>query len=133
MPMAESLSAFAGQSYLNLESYRRSGKPVQTPLWFVEMEGHLYVRTPDDTGKLKRIRHNPRVRVAVCGVRGRLKGDWIEASARIVGSAEAESANRLLSHKYGLIKRLIDLGTRLRGHGYLVIAIDATDPSILDF
>jgi PPOX class probable F420-dependent enzyme len=121
--VTESLRVFSGQKYLNLESYRRSGQPVRTPLWFVEMDGLLYVRTPDDAWKVKRIRHTPRVRIAVCDMRGSLKGDWIDATARIAGGEEAERANRLLARKYGILKQLIDWGTWLRRRGHIVIAI----------
>jgi uncharacterized protein len=121
----ESLRPFSGQKYLNLESYRRSGQAVRTPLWFVEMDGRLYVRTPDDAWKVKRIRHTPRVRIAVCDMRGALKSDWIDATARIAEGAEADSANRVLARKYGILKRLIDWGTWLRRRGHIVIAIEA--------
>lgn len=123
-PTNEPLLPFVKQRYLNFESYRRNGNAVRTPLWFIEMDGRLYVRTPDDTGKLKRIRRDLHVRVAVCDIRGRLKGDWIDATARIVQGAEADRANRLLAHKYGLLKLLIDFGTWLRRHGYVAIAIE---------
>ncbi len=39
------LSPFRGQPYLNLETYKRSGQAVPTPVWFVEHEDRLYVRT----------------------------------------------------------------------------------------
>jgi PPOX class probable F420-dependent enzyme len=123
--VTNSLRPFSGQKYLNLESYRRNGQAVRTPLWFVEMDDRLYVRTPDDAWKVKRIRHTPRVRVAVCDFRGGPKGDWIEAVARIAEGAEAESANRELARKYGFLKRLIDWGTWLRRRGHVVIAIEA--------
>lgn len=128
-PTSESFRPFAKRRYLNFESYRRNGNAVRTPLWFVEMNGLLYVRTPDHTGKLKRIRRNPRVRVAVCDIRGRLKGDWVDATAHIVEGAEADHANRLLARKYGLLKLLIDLGTWLRRHGHVVIAVEAPQNS----
>lgn len=124
--MKENLRHFSGQKYLNLESYRRSGQPVRTPLWFVEMDGRLYVRTPDDAWKVKRIRHTPRVRVAVCDMGGGLKGDWIDATARIAEGEEAERANRLLARKYGFMRRLIDWGTWLRRRGHIVIAIEGS-------
>lgn len=121
--MIERLRAFAGHKYLNLESYRRNGQPVRTPLWFVEMDGRLYVRTPDNAWKVKRIGHTPRVRVALCDMRGGLKGEWIDATARFAQGEEAERANRLLNAKYGILKRLIDWGTWLRRRGHVVIAI----------
>lgn len=123
--MENAFSAFRGGKYLNLESYRRSGQPVRTPLWFVERDGRLYVRTPDDAAKIKRIRSNPRVRVVVSDFRGHPQGDWIDASARVAEGAEADQANRLLARKYGLLKQIIDLGTWLRRRGHVVIALEA--------
>lgn len=122
--MTENLRSFSGQKYLNLESYRRNGKPVRTPLWFVEKDGQLYVRTADDAWKVKRIRHNPRVRIAVCDMRGGLKSEWLVATARIAEGDEAERADRMLARKYGFMRRLIDWGARLRRRGHVVIAIE---------
>ena len=59
----ETLAQFVNQSYLNLESFRRDGTPVQTPLWFAEDDGVFYIYTLANTGKVKRIRRNPRVRI----------------------------------------------------------------------
>ena len=42
------LSPFATQRYLNLESVKRDGTPVQTPVWFAEEHGVLYVHIPPD-------------------------------------------------------------------------------------
>jgi uncharacterized protein len=115
---------FRGEKYLNLETFRRNGQGVRTPLWFVETNGVLYVRTPDDTGKLKRIRKNSRARVAPSTATGRPKGEWLEAKARFAEPGEATRANELLNRKYGWMKRLIDLGTWLRRRGHVVIAIE---------
>jgi len=121
---AQDSPQFRGQKYLNFETFRKNGQGVRTPLWFVEMNGLLYVRTPDDAGKIKRIRNNPRARVVPSTATGRPKGDWLEAKARFAEPAEAASANKLLNKKYGWMKRLIDLGTWLRRRGHVVIAIE---------
>ena len=63
---SQSLDPFAGQRYLNLESYKRDGTPVQTPVWFAEEEGVLYVYTLANAGKVKRIRRDPHIRIAPC-------------------------------------------------------------------
>jgi hypothetical protein len=45
-PMSyEALAQFATQQYLNLESYKRNGTPVRTPVWFAEEDGVLYIYT----------------------------------------------------------------------------------------
>ena len=88
--MTDNIDPFAGQKYLNLESYRRNGQAVRTPLWFVEMNDRLYVRTPDDAWKVKRVRRTPRVRIAVCNMRGVPKSEWMDATARIAEGDEAD-------------------------------------------
>ena len=73
------LTLFAGQRYLNLESFKRDGTPVQTPVWFAGAHGVLYVYTLTKAGKVKRIRRNPRIRLAPCTMRGTVTGPWVEA------------------------------------------------------
>jgi hypothetical protein len=34
---------FAYQKYLNLETYRNTGQPVATPVWFAEDHGTFYI------------------------------------------------------------------------------------------
>ena len=58
------LTSFVSQRYLTLESVKRDGTPVQTRVWFAEDQGVLYVYTLANAGKVKRIRHNPRIRIA---------------------------------------------------------------------
>src|SRR5207245_10395620 len=88
---AMGFAAFAGQKYLNLETFKKSGDGVKTPVWFaaglstsLESSGaKLYVYTIGVSGKLKRIRNNPRVKVAPCNMRGDVRGEWAEARAEI--------------------------------------------------
>jgi PPOX class probable F420-dependent enzyme len=60
------LPPFTAQKYPNLESVKRDGTPVQTPVWFAEDRGVLYVYTLANAGKVKRIRRHPRIRFATC-------------------------------------------------------------------
>lgn len=117
------LAPFADARYLNLETYRRTGQPVATPVWFVVDRGVIYVYTLADAGKVKRIRNNPRVRIAPCDARGGLKGAWVEAAARIVDEREAAKAHALLVGKYGWLKRLADVVRKIRPRPRAVIAI----------
>jgi PPOX class probable F420-dependent enzyme len=119
---APTLAQFAGKKYLSLESYRKDGSPVRTPVWFAEDNGTLYVYTEEDSGKMKRIRRNPRVRIAPCDMRGNLKGDWMDAEARICGPEEAARGNRLLDRKYWL-KMLFNFTSKLRRKKRVLLAI----------
>ncbi|HWW17402.1 MAG TPA: PPOX class F420-dependent oxidoreductase [Candidatus Saccharimonadales bacterium] len=104
--MAETRFApLQGQKYINLETFRKNGQGVRTPVWFAgEPEQgppeKLYAYSTADSGKAKRIRNNPRVRVAPCTASGKLLGKWIDAVAEIVMGAEAEHGMKLLNKKY---------------------------------
>jgi PPOX class probable F420-dependent enzyme len=69
----EAISRFQGEKVISLETYRRNGVPVRTPVWFLIENAILYVHTDDSTGKVKRIRRNPKVRLAPSHFRGKPK------------------------------------------------------------
>jgi len=117
------LAQFSAQRYVNLETYRKSGQGVRTPLWFIEQQGVLYMRTPAQSAKIKRIRNNPHVRIVPSDMRGNPKGVWIDGEATLIEAGEAEWVNQLVKRKYGLFKRLIDIRSRLKGTPYVVIAV----------
>jgi len=117
------LTPFVGQRYLNLESVKRDGTPVQTPVWFAEEQGVLYVYTLANAGKVKRIRRHPRIRIAPCTMRGTVTGRWVEADAAIADATTAAHGHALLQHKYAWMKGLGDLYSRLRHRERVVIAI----------
>ena len=119
----DKLAQFADQKYLNLESYRRDGQGVRTPLWFVEDNGALYFYTVAHSYKVKRIRNNPRVRVAPCDARGKIKGEWVDAAARRLDETESRRANDLLNRKYGWAKRVLNFLAKIRGHERAAFAI----------
>jgi uncharacterized protein len=124
MTNVEKLAQFTDRRYLNLVTYRRSGAAVPTPLWFVEEGGVLYVRTPAKSGKVKRLRNNPRVRVVPSDGRGNPKGAWIDGRARVVvDGAQAQRANRLVHRKYGWRKKLIELRYKLNPEKRVTIAV----------
>ena len=116
------LAAFADQNYISLETYRKNGQAVRTPVWFAESDGQLYVYTLADAGKAKRLRNNPRARIAACDMRGHVTGEWSDAQARFVQGEEAARANALLDRKYWM-KRFFNLTSKLRRTPRVIIAI----------
>jgi PPOX class probable F420-dependent enzyme len=120
----EKISQFAGQKYLNLETYRKNGAAAATPVWFAEDAGVLYIYSLANAGKVKRIRNNPRVRVMPCDMRGEPKGEWVEARARILDAAGAAHAHRLLDKKYGWMKKVGSLYSKLMKRERAAIAIE---------
>jgi PPOX class probable F420-dependent enzyme len=127
MPSAFGFDVLQQHKYLNLESFRKNGQGVRTPVWFAAdppggAPQTLYVYSEADSGKAKRIRRDSRVRIAPCDMRGKLLGDWIEARAEIVEGDTGVRAMRLLNAKYTW-KLLFDLFSRWRRRGHVVFAI----------
>jgi PPOX class probable F420-dependent enzyme len=79
-------SAFASITgkYLSITSYRRDGTGVATPVWFVADGERLLVETDAASYKVKRIRRDPHVSVAMCSARGKTMSDPVEAHAEIL-------------------------------------------------
>jgi uncharacterized protein len=123
----ESLQQLKTHKYINLETFRKSGVGVRTPVWFVQTGDALYVRTVANSGKVKRIRRQAAVNIAACKVDGALLGDWLPASARVLVDAEtAAKVDRMLDQKYGLLKKMFAAASRLQGHKYTVLEIMLT-------
>ncbi len=114
------LKQFKNQEFLSLETFRKNGIGVKTPVWFAEEGDALYIWTVGDSGKIKRIRNNPQVKIAPCQRFGKVTGEWMAAQASVDDSAAAvRHVETLLSRKLGVgfaIFRLIDrLRDRWRG------------------
>ena len=114
--MSESNWDPASEPYVNLATFRRDGREVRTPVWVAEADGHYYVFSEGHAGKVKRIRATKRVRMAACNVRGSVRSDWRDGTARIVSDAAVlERAYTALRRKYGWQMRLADLLSRFSG------------------
>lgn len=100
-PQPAAVPRFGGR-YLSLTSYRRDGVAVATPVWFVEENGMLLVQTDAASGKVKRIRRNPSVRVALCTASGRLIGPRVPATAVLLEPSGTSRVKRLIQQKYRL-------------------------------
>jgi uncharacterized protein len=90
--------------YMSLTTFRKSGIGVRTPIWFAEDGGKIYVMTRSDSGKYKRIRNNPEVRIAPCTIRGRVTGPEFPAHARILPGEEWDGARRAIRAKYWMTR-----------------------------
>ncbi len=118
------LKQFEGQNYLNLETLRKNGQPVSTPVWFVRDGALLYVRTIQNSGKVKRIRRNGNVRVMPCGRVGEPLGEWVPAIARETSApAIFARVRELLLEKYGAMVEAFEAQTLAQGMAYTVLEI----------
>jgi len=110
------IAALDRRRYAALATFRRTGAAVRTPVWFAAMDGRLYVFTAGDSGKVKRLRHSSRARIAPSDARGHVRGEWWDAQARVVVEPRViERAHATMRAKYGWQARVGDLFSRLTG------------------
>lgn len=116
--------------YLNLETFRKNGVGVKTPVWFVNDGAFLYVRTIDNSGKVKRIRNNAQVMIAPCKVDGTPLGEWFPAMGREIKDEETQrKVDRLLDKKYGMMKKLFALTASMQKRNYTVLELSLSSQS----
>jgi PPOX class probable F420-dependent enzyme len=108
-------SCFRKEEFLSLETYRKNGQTIKSPMWFAQDNDALYLWTMADTSKVKRIRNNPHVNIAPCKRMGEVTGEWMTAHATIDDSpivvAQVEA---MLLKKVGLFFRIFRLIDAIR-------------------
>jgi hypothetical protein len=125
MKLNQSKDQFENQNYLNIETYRRNGQGVRTPVWFVDDGEAFYIRTGANSGKMKRIRNNPDVQIAPCKADGTVIGEWISAKGKEITDRETDKrVDKLLGKKYRIQKNLFAWMSRLRGDQYTILKIE---------
>lgn len=120
---ADNLSDLSKFKYITIETFRKNGAGVRTPIWFIIYQGLIYFRTDVNSGKVKRIRNNPHVRIAGCDIRGNLKGNWFDGKVKFADSTESSITYSMIDKKYGFITTLIRIFNKIRRTNPVVIAI----------
>ena len=124
--MGNKLEQFLDQKYINLETYKKDGIPIRTPVWFVIDKNLIYVITRDSTGKVKRLGNNQNVRIVPCSFKGEPKNEWVKGAAEKIRGEEADKVIKLRKKKYGMFARLIGIFTSQKGN-IVVYSIELID------
>ena len=103
------LLALADERFLSLTTFRRNGEPVSTPVWVGRDGDALVVLTPSGSGKVKRLRQDPRVEVRPCGRFGSVADDV----APIAAIAELREAPADVVRARAAIRRTYPIESRL--------------------
>lgn len=125
-----SLQQLESEGFVSLTTFRRTGEPVSTPVWVARDGDALVVLTPQESGKVKRLRRDPRVQLRACSRTGRIRPD----AAMLTGRAVIETGDDirartvdLLKRKYRLEYRVVMAVERLRGGPRDRVVVRITD------
>jgi PPOX class probable F420-dependent enzyme len=99
-----------------IETQRRDGTWVPTTVSLVADGSHLYFRSYDASGKAKRLRNFPVVRVAPATLRGRPLAPAVSGRVRLLEGEEAEHVRALLARRFPVLHgRLVPWMHRRKG------------------
>jgi PPOX class probable F420-dependent enzyme len=121
-----------GERYINLETFKRDGTGIKTPVWVAPLDGRLVIFTSGSSYKVKRVRRNPSCRAAACDARGNLKGPWHDGQCRILDEEGGRRAHQALRKKYGWQMRVADFFAGISGRtakrAYLEVTLQERAP-----
>jgi len=103
-----------GHEYIRLTTFRKTGEPVHTPVWFAQLDGRLYVTTDPESGKMKRLRNDERVVLTPCTAWNTPTGGSVGAVGRPF--TDDGSGERALKEKY---RWKMSLYRRLSGEDFV--------------
>lgn len=109
------LEQIKSKKYISLETYRKNNIPVKTPVWFVIKDDLVYVVTRIQTGKVKRLRNNLQVKIALCTMKGKITGNWISGNAKILTDEQTKKAVKWRDEKYGFMARIAKFASKNKG------------------
>lgn len=118
-----SLKQFDKQQYMNIETFRKNGQGVKTPVWFAQDGETLLIWTASDSGKAKRIRRDGHVRITPSTGSGESTGEWISAKA-IVDESAANYVAEQFKKKYGFMFNVFSMLGKARGTKYTAIKVE---------
>ena len=112
--------------YINIQTYKKNGQAVSTPVWFISKDNRIYFRTSNKSGKFKRIKNNNNVKFALCDFRGKIIGEWHNGLAKI-----DPDSNRLIfskiSEKYGIFAHVLNLLYKIKKMDIIILYIESRD------
>jgi len=113
-------TTLGGERFVSLTTFKRNGEGVASPMWIGRDGTDLFVWTPADSWKVKRVRNNPRVLLAPSSRFGKVREGVspVEGAAQV--ATDAETVDRLqaeIRRKYGLEYYLVTFIERIAARG----------------
>ncbi len=103
------------EKYVSLETYKKNNQAVRTPVWFITKDNSIIIVTREHTGKIKRLRNNQRVKLAVCSMKGKVSGPWMSGTAKILDKDKTAELVKLRGRKYGFLAKIASVFSGTKG------------------
>jgi uncharacterized protein len=126
LPLNNNDNSLETGKYICILTYKKNGDGVSTPVWFIRKDNKIYIRTSNQSGKVKRIKNNNNVSYALCNISGRIKGEWHSGVAKIEPDVNKMIFSKI-TEKYGLIAQIINILYKIKKMEIIIISIESRD------
>jgi len=126
LPLNNNDNSLETGKYICILTYKKNGDGVSTPVWFIRKDNKIYIRTSNQSGKVKRIKNNNNVLYALCNISGRIKGEWHSGVAKIEPDVNKMIFSKI-TEKYGLIAQIINILYKIKKMEIIIISIESRD------
>lgn len=122
--MAATFDDVSKAQYVLLTTFTKDGRPKPTPIWIARDGDRALVITEKNSWKVKRIRNTPRVTLAVCDMKGKVRGETVEAVATVLDESETETVYQAINRRYGIVGRIFNFFSKLRGGAKRTVGLE---------
>ena len=122
--MAVTFDDVSKAQYVLLTTFTKDGRPKPTPIWIARDGERALVITEKNSWKVKRIRNTPRVTLAICDMKGKVKSDTVEAIATVLPESETEAVYQAINQRYGIVGRIFNFFSKLRGGAKRTVGLE---------
>lgn len=122
--MAVTFDDVSKAQYVLLTTFTKDGRPKPTPIWIARDGDRALVITEKNAWKVKRIRNTPRVTLAICDMKGKVKSDTVEAVATVLPESETETVYQAINQRYGIVGRIFNFFSKLRGGAKRTVGLE---------
>ena len=112
--------------YINILTYKKNGDGVSTPVWFIYKDNKIYIRTSNQSGKVKRIKNNNNVSYALCNISGKIKGEWHSGVAKIEPDINKIIFSKI-TEKYGIFAQIMNILYKIKKMDIIILSIESRD------
>ena len=122
--MAATFEDVSKAQYVLLTTFTKDGRPKPTPIWIARDGDRALVITEKNAWKVKRIRNPPRVTLAECDMKGKVKGPAVEAVAKVLDESQTDMVYRAINNRYGIIGKVFTVFSKLRGGSKRTVGLE---------
>lgn len=118
--MTDALSTLGAEKFVSLTTFKKDGGAVAAPMWIGREGDHLFVWTPADSWKAKRVKNNPRVVLVPSSRGGKVRegADPVDGVAEVITDpATVQRLAGVIRRKYGLMFTVVTFLERLLARG----------------